>query len=74
MTAHDVYQSIQKSWSKKHYFANVGNFYEDAKKKRGCLYTEPGIDAGLDNFSLSRHFHVLQVPRPLLKAWFTLAT
>ena len=23
---------------------------------------EPGLDAGLDNFSLSRHFHVLQFP------------
>ena len=23
---------------------------------------EPGLDAGLDNFSLFRHFHVLQVP------------
>ena len=26
------------------------------------LGLEPGLDAGLDNFSLSRHFHVLQIP------------
>ena len=29
---------------------------------RGCLYTKPGLDAELDSFSLSRHFHALQVP------------
>ena len=37
-----------------------------AEIRGGCLYAEPelepGLDAGLDNFSLSRHFHVLQVP------------
>ena len=26
---------------------------------------EPGLDTGFDSFSLSRHFHVLQVPWPL---------
>ena len=31
MTAHNVSQSIQKPWSKKHYFADVGNFCADAK-------------------------------------------
>ena len=31
-------------------------------KSRDKLTSKPGLDAGLDSFSLSRHFHVLQVP------------
>ena len=31
-------------------------------KSRDKLTSKPGYDAGLDSFSLSRHFHVLQVP------------
>ena len=36
---------------------------DDVKKKTAYKTAyKPGLDAGLDNFSLFRHFHVLQVP------------
>ena len=38
-----------------------------AEIRGGCLYTEPGLDAGL-NFSLSRHFHVLTIRRRVFVA------
>ena len=38
-------------------------FFMDKLTSRPEL--KPGLDAGLDSFSLSRHCHLLQVTRPL---------
>ena len=48
--------------------ARTMNVLAQEQGQRGCLYTEPGLEPGLrampglENFSLSRHFHILQVP------------
>ena len=55
-------------------FAKCQNFRLDRAQyfvsgDRGCLYTEPGLDAGLDSFSLFRLFHLLQVTNLVPRAF-----